>query len=92
MPSTSSNSTSQNRKLSLERAVMAFAGFMMLVSLGLTVWLSPHFIWLSVFVGANLFQSAFSGFCPAAILMAKLGIKTQAQLTHEELTHKALSQ
>jgi hypothetical protein len=72
-------------KLSLERAIMAFAGFMILMSLGLTVWLSPHFIWLSAFVGANLFQSAFTGLCPAAKVMSRLGIKTQAQLTQEKL-------
>jgi hypothetical protein len=73
-----------NTELSLERAIMAFAGFMMLLSLGLTVWLSPHFIWLSVFVGANLLQSSFTGLCPAAKVMSILGIKTEAQLMQEK--------
>lgn len=56
----------------LERAVEAFAGFMVLLSVVLTIWVHPGFVWLTVFVGANLFQQAFTGFCPAAIIMHKL--------------------
>ncbi|WP_351119667.1 DUF2892 domain-containing protein, partial [Psychrobacter sp. SMN/5/1215-MNA-CIBAN-0208] len=41
---------------------------------------SPHFVWLTVFVGANLFQSAFTGFCPAAMIMKKFGVKTAAEI------------
>ncbi|MCF1427045.1 MAG: DUF2892 domain-containing protein [Shewanella sp.] len=67
--------------MSLERTIMAFAGFMVLLSLGLTATVSHHFIWLTAFVGANLFQSAFTGFCPAAILMRKLGVKSEAELS-----------
>lgn len=61
--------------MSLDSAILAFAGTMILLSLGLTHWVSPHFVWLTVFVGANLFQSAFTGFCPAAIALKKLGVK-----------------
>jgi hypothetical protein len=61
--------------MSLDRAVLAFAGVMILLSVGLTYWVSPLFIWLTVFVGVNLLQSAFTGFCPAARLFAKLGVK-----------------
>jgi hypothetical protein len=53
-----------NRKMSLERAVEAFAGFMVLLSVALTYFVHPGFVWLTVFVGANLFQQAFTGFCP----------------------------
>ncbi|GIU27790.1 DUF2892 domain-containing protein [Shewanella sp. MBTL60-007] len=66
--------------MSIERAIMAFAGFMVLLSIVLTVWINDNFIWLTVFVGANLFQSAYTGFCPAAIIMRKLGFKSEAQL------------
>ncbi|ABZ77238.1 conserved hypothetical protein [Shewanella halifaxensis HAW-EB4] len=66
--------------MSIERAIMAFAGFMVLVSIALTVWINDNFIWLTVFVGANLFQSAYTGFCPAAMIMRKLGFKSEAQL------------
>ncbi|WP_347330991.1 YgaP family membrane protein [Marinimicrobium locisalis] len=67
--------------MSLERAVTAFAGMMILLSVALTVWVHPGFIWLTVFVGANLFQQSFTGFCPAASAMRKLfGLKTEAEL------------
>ena len=65
--------------MSLERSTMAFAGFMVLLSLALTYFVHPHFVWLTVFVGANLFQSAFTGFCPAAMLMHKMGVKSERE-------------
>ncbi|WP_372425779.1 YgaP family membrane protein [Salinarimonas chemoclinalis] len=61
--------------MTLDRAVLAFAGFLILVSLVLTATVSPHFVWLTAFVGANLIQSAFTGFCPAAIVMRRLGMR-----------------
>jgi len=61
--------------MTINQAVTAFAGFMVLLSLVLTYFVSPYFVWLTVFVGANLFQSAFTGFCPAAMIMSKLGAK-----------------
>lgn len=60
------------RKMSLEHAVDAFAGFMVLLSVVLTAFVHPAFVWLTVFVGANLFQQSFTGFCPAAIVMRKV--------------------
>ncbi len=65
--------------MSLERSIMAFAGFMVLLSLSLTYFVHPYFVWLTVFVGANLFQSAFTGFCPIGTLMHKLGIKSERE-------------
>lgn len=61
--------------MSLDRIVLAFAGLMVLLSVVLTVYVHPGFVWLTVFVGANLLQSAFTGFCPAAILFRKLGAR-----------------
>lgn len=61
--------------MSLDRTVMAFAGVMVLLSVALTVWVSPYFIWFTVFIGLNMLQSAFTGFCPAASIFRKLGIK-----------------
>ncbi|MDX3972519.1 DUF2892 domain-containing protein [Shinella sp.] len=61
--------------MTLDRSVLAFAGFMVLLSVALTAWVSPYFVWLTVFVGANLLQSAFTGFCPAALVLRKLGVK-----------------
>lgn len=60
--------------MTLDRAVQAFAGVMVLASVALTHFIHPNFIWLTVFVGANLLQSAFTGICPAAMVMKKLGI------------------
>ena len=70
-----------NRKMSLERAVEAFAGSMVLFSVVLTVLVHPGFIWFTVFVGGNLFQQAFTGFCPAAIIFRKyFGFRPAAEL------------
>ena len=69
------------KKMSVEHAVEAFAGFMVLLSVVLTYFVHPGFAWLTVFVGANLFQQAFTGFCPAAIAFRKLfGLRTERQL------------
>ena len=69
------------RPQSLEHAVEAFAGFMILLSVALTYFVHPQFIWLTVFVGVNLFQQSFTGFCPAAIVLRKaFGLKTEAEL------------
>ena len=61
--------------MTLDRSVLAFAGFMVLLSVVLTIWVSPLFVWLTVFVGLNLVQSAFTGFCPAAAIFKMLGVK-----------------
>jgi hypothetical protein len=66
--------------MSIERGVTAFAGFMVLLSLLLAWKVHPGFIWLTVFVGANLLQSSFTGFCPAAKIMGKLGMKSEKEL------------
>ena len=66
--------------MSIERGVTAFAGFMVLLSLLLMWKVHPGFIWLTIFVGANLLQSAFTGFCPAAMIMRKLGMKSEREL------------
>ncbi|RUO45884.1 DUF2892 domain-containing protein [Pseudidiomarina aquimaris] len=71
--------------MSVERALTAFAGFMVLLSVALTVWVHPNFVWLTVFVGANLFQQSFTGFCPASLAMRKvLGLKTERELAKSE--------
>lgn len=69
--------------MSLERSIMAFAGFMVLLSLVLTALVHHNFVWLTAFVGANLFQSAFTGFCPAAMVLHKLGIKSEAEIAKQ---------
>lgn len=56
------------------RAVWIMASSMILLSQGLVFWVSPWWHLLAVFVGLNLIQSAFTGFCPAEIIFARLGL------------------
>ena len=64
--------------MSIDRAVMAFAGFMVVASLALGWFISPWWFLLTAFVGLNMIQSAFTGFCPAANVFKKLGFKPGA--------------
>jgi hypothetical protein len=61
--------------MSIDRAVMAFAGLMILVSLASSQLVSPYWLLLTAFVGLNLVQSSFTGFCPAAIVLKRLGLR-----------------
>ena len=64
--------------MSIDRAVLAFAGTLVLVSLLLGIRVSPSWFWLTAFVGANLLQASFTGFCPLAMFLKKLGMKPGA--------------
>ena len=71
--------------MSLERALTAFAGLMVLLSVVLTQYVHPDFIWFTVFVGANLFQQSFTGFCPATWVMKRFfGMKSERELVFGE--------
>lgn len=61
--------------MSIDRAVMAFAGLMILLSLVLTYFFSHYWLLLTAFVGLNLLQASFTGFCPAAMIFKRLGMK-----------------
>ncbi len=61
--------------MSLDRAVMLFAGCMVLLSVLLTMYVSPLFVWLTVFIGVNQIQASFTSFCPAAMAFRAVGIK-----------------
>lgn len=60
--------------MSIDRWVLAFAGVMVLTSIILGVYVHSAWLWLGIFVGANLLQSAFTGFCPLAIILRKFGV------------------
>jgi hypothetical protein len=60
--------------MKLESAIRILAGSLVLISLALAHWVSPYWLWLTAFVGFNLIQSAFTGFCPAEIIFKKLGV------------------
>lgn len=61
--------------MTVERIVLAFAGSMVLISVALAYYVHPNWLWLTGFIGLNLLQSAFSGFCPLAKILTKLGVK-----------------
>jgi hypothetical protein len=62
--------------MTIDRAVMAFAGLMILAGLLLAEVHSPYWLLLTAFVGANLLQSAFTGFCPLAMVLRRFGLRS----------------
>ncbi len=62
--------------MTIDRVVFAVAGSFILISLALAHFHSPNWLWFTAFVGANLFQSAFTGFCPLALILKKMGLKS----------------
>ncbi len=64
-----------NVSMNVDRAVLTLAGSMLLVGLALGWLVSPYWLLLPAFVGANMIQAAFTGFCPAAIVFRRLGLK-----------------
>lgn len=64
--------------MTVERVVRIFAGTFVLISLALGLWANQNFFWLTAFVGANLFQSGFTGLCPLASILRRLGLRTGA--------------
>jgi hypothetical protein len=61
--------------MTIDRFVMAFAGAMILLSLALSQLHSVYWLWFTAFVGANILQSAFTGFCPLAMILKAFGVK-----------------
>ncbi|MCT8998548.1 YgaP family membrane protein [Chelativorans intermedius] len=64
--------------MTIDRAVMMFAGLLVLVSLALGYAYSPYWYLLAAFVGLNLMQASITGFCPAAMIFKRLGFKPGA--------------
>ena len=67
--------------MSTERAILIFAGTMILISLALTLWVHSYWLGFTLFIALNMIQSAFTGFCPAAIVMRKLGLRSESELS-----------
>lgn len=61
--------------MNLDRAVLAFAGVIVLVSAVLAVTVSPWWIALTLFAGANMLQASLTGWCPAAMIFKALGVR-----------------
>ncbi|PLX36551.1 MAG: DUF2892 domain-containing protein [Hyphomicrobiales bacterium] len=64
--------------MSIDRMVMAFAGVVILASVLLAIYVNVNFLWLTAFVGANLLQASFTGFCPLALILKKMGVRPGA--------------
>jgi hypothetical protein len=64
--------------MSIDTAVLRFAGVMVLLSVVLTAYVSPWFVWFTVFIGLNLIQSSFTGVCPAAMVFKAMGVRKGA--------------
>jgi len=62
--------------MTIDRLVMAVAGTFVLISILLSIFHSQNWLWFTGFVGVNLFQAAFTGFCPLAIILKKFGVKS----------------
>jgi len=60
----------------IDRLVLRFAGAMVLASAALAYFVNPAWLLLTAFVGLNLFQTSFTGFCPLALVLKKVGCKT----------------
>jgi hypothetical protein len=63
------------KTMNVDRAVMAFAGLMILASVVLTVCVSSWWLLFTAFIGLNMLQAAFTGFCPAAMIFRRIGLK-----------------
>ena len=61
--------------MNVDKAVLMFAGFVVLLGLALGYLVSPYWYLLTVFAGLNMFQASITGFCPAAIVFKKLGVR-----------------
>lgn len=62
--------------MTVERLIRIFAGFLVLASLALGVFVNPHFLWFTAFVGLNLFQSGFTRLCPLESILRRLGVRS----------------
>ncbi|MCS7041876.1 MAG: DUF2892 domain-containing protein [Bryobacteraceae bacterium] len=61
--------------MTVERMLRMIAGFFILLSLALSVYHDQRWLWFTAFVGLNLFQSAFTNWCPMMTFLRKLGVK-----------------
>ena len=61
--------------MTIDKAVFAFAGIMIVLTVALSQYHSPNWLWFTAFIGVNIFQSVFTGFCPLVNILKKAGVK-----------------
>ncbi len=62
--------------MSLERLLRLIAGLFVMLSVALGYWVNPGWYWFTAFVGLNLFQSAFTNWCPMIVLLKAFGVQS----------------
>jgi hypothetical protein len=67
--------------MNIDKAVLGFAGFVVLLGLALGWLVSPYWLLLTAFAGLNMIQASFTGWCPAAIVFKKLGLRDGCAFT-----------
>ncbi len=67
--------------MNIDRFVFRFAGTIVVASLLLAWLVSPYWLWLTAFVGANMLQASFTGFCPLALILKKAGVQPGCAFT-----------
>lgn len=72
--------------MSIERSVFLLASVMIIISTLLAMFVHTNWLWFSLFIGFNMFQSIFTGFCPPKWLFKKMGMKSEAELNQLEAT------
>jgi len=77
--------------MTMDRVVKIIAGSLILISVALVIWVSKGWLILTAFVGLNLIQSAFTGWCPASGFLAKLGIQGTCSMPSPKASAKASS-
>jgi len=63
--------------MTVDRVVRLFAGLMVIISVVLTTYVHPNWMWLTIFVGANLAQSGLTNICPLATILKKMGVSEE---------------
>nr|WP_198266101.1 DUF2892 domain-containing protein [sulfur-oxidizing endosymbiont of Gigantopelta aegis] len=66
--------------MSVERSLFLLASVMVIASTLLSMYVNTNWSWFTLFVGFNMMQSTFTGFCPPGWLFKRLGMKTEAQI------------
>ena len=69
--------------MSIEKGLFRFAGTMVIVSGLLAMFHSPLWVWFTLFIGANMIQSTYTGFCPPSWVMRRMGMRTEAEMARE---------
>lgn len=75
--------------MSIERSLFLLASIMLLISTLLTMYVNINWSWFTLFIGFNMLQSTFTGFCPPKMLFKKLGMKTESELAELRISQQS---